>query len=339
MKHSIISWDCSFRNFFHLIPSLVSQEFDNSEYELIYVEQKTKEWADNFNQKYNLPSLKETAELYSGKIKIKIIYLEDSPTTPYHLGRCVNMGIRQASGEIISIMDGDQLLPPRFLCTLEAAHNKKSIVIGAERHMCAYPVGAKTFKNWGKAIIDYQKCLKACPSRNTPISPTVGNFGPLISARKELWGNVEGYDEGSIWSTSASTLGCDTANRLCIAAGTEVVQKITDFPLVHPWHPVGFAAPRKESDNDVRRYLELQRSLTHWSKKYNFCGLTDRQNITEKIILENQALIEKIIASEKSEMSNYQTGLSNSKTRLLWVKIKTETLALKGRLTKNLRGK
>ena len=75
MKHSIISWDCSYRNFFHLIDSLNQQNYDKNEFEIIYVEQRDQNTADFYNHKLGLKALSDKANEYKNKLNLKVIYL------------------------------------------------------------------------------------------------------------------------------------------------------------------------------------------------------------------------------------------------------------------------
>ena len=61
MLHSIISWDCSYRNFFHIIDGLLNQKFSKDNFELIYIEQRSKNHANNFNHQFGLKSLEDIA--------------------------------------------------------------------------------------------------------------------------------------------------------------------------------------------------------------------------------------------------------------------------------------
>ena len=62
MHHTFIAWDCCFRNCFHLVKALADQDYPKDQYELIYVEQHSREASDSFNHSLGLPSLKDTVD-------------------------------------------------------------------------------------------------------------------------------------------------------------------------------------------------------------------------------------------------------------------------------------
>ena len=218
MRHSIVSWDCTYRNFFHLIDGLLAQKFPRDEYELIFVEQRNKRESDEFNHGIGLRSLWDRYEEVKNKLNIQVVFLEEAREIPYHLGKCNNEGIRRSTGEIITVMDGDQLLPPNFLESLTNYHEKiTNAVVNIHRRSALYPVGVNTFSDWTKAVIDFNRCLKACPDRFSPLTPTVNNMGPMISARRQYWEAIQGYDTGDVWASVLSKSGLDVNVRLEIA--------------------------------------------------------------------------------------------------------------------------
>src|SRR5262245_44912601 len=103
MIHSIISWDCCYRNFFHLIGSLEEQDYPKDQFEVIYVEQRSRKQSDDFNHSLNLLSLGDTVARFSSRLNVRVVYL-DKVDSPYHLGISNNHGIRMAKGKYISVM-------------------------------------------------------------------------------------------------------------------------------------------------------------------------------------------------------------------------------------------
>ena len=45
MRHSIVTWDSSFRSFFHLLPTLAAQDFDRAMVEVVLIEQRSRKTA------------------------------------------------------------------------------------------------------------------------------------------------------------------------------------------------------------------------------------------------------------------------------------------------------
>lgn len=298
MKHSIISWDCSYRNFFHLIDSLNEQDYDKSEFEIIYIEQRDQKTADQYNHSLGLKALSDKAKEYRDKINIKVFYLNDN--SPYHLGKSNNRGISEATGEIISVMDGDTLIPKDFLKKMDIAHKSNSKVLNLHRHMSRYPVGISKFHYWKEAIIDIEMCLNATDTKNNNLGKNCANKGPMISARKKYWKKIEGYDESSIWCTSASTSGMDVNKRLEIATNSQS-EALNSF-CVHPWHPAGYAEKNRsliKFENLAKEFVKQQRRLTQWSSDENKYSLASRNQILADVMEESKDLINNVIFEEQ----------------------------------------
>jgi hypothetical protein len=293
MKHTIASWDCSYREFFHLIDGLLCQKYDRQEFELIYVEQRKEEFASSRCHRLGLKSLRDRYEEVKDFMNIRVVYLGEEPDGPYHLGKCNNKAIELATGDIISVMDGDMLLPPDFLSELEQYHWKKgNTVVNLFRHMAQSPVGVEK-KNWTQGIIDFEQCLQVCSEPTRSVPRTVDNKGPMISALKEHWNAVDGYDLHPIWSTGLSRLGQDVNTRLEILTGTESTV-LPDVFAVHPYHPTGFDRRTSRS----QKLLELQRQLIDWAIEHEEHSWKNREAFTEKLYESNKRFIDSMIYSE-----------------------------------------
>jgi glycosyltransferase involved in cell wall biosynthesis len=310
VKHSIISWDCSFRNFYHLIDGLLAQKYDRDKFEFIYVEQRSREVADAFNHKLGLKSLWDRYQEVKNSINLRVIYLNDPLNIPYHVGRAVNKGIEEAKGEIISVMDGDLLVPPDFLVKLERYHRKQgTAIVNLMRHTCSRPVGVDK-AHWTKQIIDFERCLEVCPTRNDPIPRKVENKGPLISARREFWEAIGGYDIHPIWSTGVSRIGQDVTARLEIFTGVQS----TTLPkclAVHPWHPQGFLRETISS----QRMLSLHSELIDWAHSYRQPSWKKRLSYTEQLYLKNKKFVDKMIYSDLKQPGNQNIDPTSLKMR------------------------
>lgn len=302
MMHTIISWDCSYRNFFHLIDGLLFQNYPKEDFELIYIEQRTKEIANEFNNKLGLKSLEDRYKEVKDKINLKVVYLNEPLDVPYHLGRCNNAGLRIAKGEIISIMDGDQLLPSDFLEKLTAFHsNNPNAVVNLHRRMAEYPVGVKSYDDWVNGSINFYDCLNSCKDKYSLIPKIAGNIGPMISARKHFWDMIGGYDIHPIWSTVLSKSGTDVNRRLEIAAQTQSVCLPKCFS-VHPWHPKGGGLLRKEKE--ALQFFSFQDKLVSWSIKCKKVHYQERMNYTYKIYGNNKQFINEMINLKMADIQD-----------------------------------
>lgn len=294
MKHSIISWDSSYRNFFHLIDGLVKQDYPRDEYELIYIEQRSKEFAKKYAEDENVKSLEERYKETVTDINIKIDYLNHPITRPYHLGKCNNRGLELAQGKYISVMDGDQLLPSNFLSTLDSFFGNGGEIANVIRRMADHPVGVSK-KKWKDALIDFDKCLEVCPDKDKPIPEKTNNKGPLISAHRDHWKAVNGYSEHKLWSTGLSRLGQDVCKRLEIETG-EQSRTLSNIVTVHPWHPTGFS----RSTISNRKLLYIQKKLIEWSEKNKISDWKKRKEVqTNKVYKNNKNFIDKMIYREE----------------------------------------
>jgi len=297
--HSIISWDCSFRNFFHLVKSINGQNFNKNSFEFLYIEQRNQKIADEYNHSIGLESLKDIERKYGQEMNFKVYYMSDAENRPYHLGRINNFGLAHAKGEIISVMDGDTIVPTDFLKSLEEQHEKDtSAVINLYRHMCEYPIGVSSYSDWKTADVDIDKCLRACKTQYVRVPTFCGNKGPMISARRGFWEAVGGYDESDFWCTSVSKLGIDVNRRLEMVTGTKSKSMQNSF-CVHPWHPIGYSlSKRTNRDELVKQYFKLQDEAIKWSETHNTYSVKDRSNFSEDIAAKNRSLIDSIISEE-----------------------------------------
>jgi hypothetical protein len=312
--HSIISWDCCFRNFFHLIFSLDSQAYDLEKVELVFVEQRSRKAADTFNHSSGLKALSDLASRTDYRISLRVVYLDDLES-PYHLGKLVNAGLDAARGKFVSVMDGDQLLPRGFLKELDYfmhGHAEKAVV--AHRKMARLPLGVDSFRDWKRADIDYTKVLALCPDRYfIPYSRCpINNYGPLLAARKEQWKAIGGYDEGPLWSTAASLLHYDAATRFAIAGWSCTM--LPFFSLVHPWHPIGYANKNRNHDDCTGRYLDLQRGLVAYAKDVGCSHWRDRLVRQRELFDQNSQLVEKVVEGEQKEKIVAEADLDKRQT-------------------------
>jgi len=299
MIHSIISWDCCFRNFFHLIGSLAEQNFSRDQYEFIYVEQKSKQQSDAFNHANGLPSLGDVVKKYANRYNVKVEYLNQPEDHPYHLGIANNHGLSIAKGEIISVMDGDVLVKKDFLQKLQRCHESCASVYNLYRHMAKYPVGVRYLHQWKEGIINFDKCLDACDTKGASIPVTYANKGPLISARRVYWEQTDGYDPHILFSTSASIAGGDMCARLELAIGAESLA-LPNQCCVHPWHPIGYARKhRPQANHAVNRYLDLQRMVYKKSINEKHIKWSARQNYLDALYEANRELVETVIEADK----------------------------------------
>ena len=231
---------------------------------------------------------------------------------PYQLGICNNAGLKEAQGDIISVMDGDTLVEKNFLRKLTKEHEKMPKVLNLFRHMADYPIGVSNYQDWRHGEINFAKCLEAAgQSRHIKKMPKqYPNKGPMISARKEYWSTIGGYDENRLWSTSASMVGMDANTRLEIAVDSPS-EAMPDTFCVHPWHPIGYARKGRENkDQMIETYFSLQTKLIDWSKENQNSKWHERNSLAQTLQQENHDLIEQVIEEERLDVNS---GMDESK--------------------------
>jgi hypothetical protein len=307
MKHSIISWDCCYRNFFHTAFALSDQDFNVDDFEVIYVEQRTQAASDRFNRQFGLSPLSDVVKALEDRMNARALYLGDGPETPLHWGRAVNLGIGASRGEVVSVMDGDLLVERDFLARLDQEHSKSSkAIVNLHRRMVPKPIGVSTV-HWTEQRVTFDACLDACPDRDQPLPSSANNYGPMISARREHWEAVGGYDEHRIWSTGLSLLGADVTSRLEIRVDS-TAHLLPDVVCVHPWHPVGF----RRDTLSARRILSLQGELIESAKTNRVSNWNDRLATTEAVYGKNRRLIQRVIRSDAAQPSATPTRLKRT---------------------------
>lgn len=312
MKHSIISWDSSFRNFFHLIPSLACQDFNKDQFEVIYVEQRSQEVADRYNHNLGLRSLSDLKTEYGDKLNIRIIYLNNSTDIPYHLGKCVNAGLRVAQGEFINIMDGDTLVPNNFLQILTNEQEKEHQIFNLFRHMAEHPVDVTSFSEWKSATVSINKCLNASFTKYSKLPKHYSNCGPLISASRDFWTEIGGYDESDFWATSASTLGGDANRRLELVSGKRSL-RLPDCFCVHPWHPIGYARKsRKDKVQLFKDYVAIQYNSSNWSIANKLANEKDRRVYNNSLSKKYESLINQVCEEERLDILSGQKEVNDN---------------------------
>ena len=293
MKHTIISWDCCFRNFYHLIDSLADQDYPKEDYELIFVEQRSKAASDAYNHQLGLKSLQDTVDSYKDRFNVRALFLSQDDNHLYHLGICNNAGIRAAKGKYISVMDGDVLIRSDFLKNLEKAHKTLNTVINLDRFYADRPVGVDP-KNWINGIIDFELCLAECDHPHRPLFKQVDNKGPLISAPGEWWEAIGGYDDHHIWSTGISTIGQDVTKRLEIHVGRESLALPEQF-CVHPYHPAGYNRTGKLESFLI--YMQREK-LISWAQHHQEARHDKRSEVADKVYHKYKWAIEANISGQ-----------------------------------------
>lgn len=257
-SHTIVTWDCCFRDFFHIIPSIAECDIDEGDaVEIIVVEQRSQFEAEKRARENNVKSAEEVAADLSGLVDCKVLYMNDEG--PYHPGKALNYGLIHASGDIISTMDADILVHKRFLNILDDLHSKGEVLVTMDRLSAAFPCGV-TKEKWKDQIVDYELVSRLSPKYGKPIPQVVGNKAPLLSIKEGLWNELGFYDEHFSFSTAYTKFGQDISRRFAILRpGSEVSMPV---PCVHPWHP----SPMQRKSRTYKILYDAQESAMAWSE-------------------------------------------------------------------------
>ena len=176
IKISIITWDGSFRESFHTVDTFGGQDFSAERFEFI--------WVDFYNNQN--PNLLEKISKYANA---RILNLNNDKNLPWHLGKCLNAGIKEARGNILVIPDGDVIVSKDLLNKIEKEHEKyKDLVLYFRR----WDEPADFHDDFNRYDINYLEkvCVMYVPT----------NYGGLISTRKQTLASVNNYEESKIFS-------------------------------------------------------------------------------------------------------------------------------------------
>lgn len=306
VKHSIITWDSSFRNFFHLIDSLSQQDYDLSHVEVVFVEQRSEKTAQSVADLVGVESIRQVSQRMQDRLAITLIYMDEPDSVPYHPGRLLNEGLRKAGGEILSTMDADSLVPPNFLQVLDLVHDAGNVVTCMYRHSADRPCGVSK-KNWTRQIIDYQLVLRTCPDFHVSVPAKVSNKAPLLSARRENWEAIQFYDEHRIFSTAYTLFGQDISMRFGLLLGD--VQLPLPVAAVHPWHPTEV----NRSQGATQILYQTQMKLMDWATKNHCYNGSKRHEFADQLYEQHQEQIESAIQIAEMEMIQHARYPLNEK--------------------------
>jgi len=295
VRHSIVAWDSSFRNAFHLLRSLAETDYDRDEVELIFVEQRAKAVADEVATTHGVASVEQVADDVGDRLRVEICYLDQRDDRPYHPGRLINAGLALASGTVVSTMDADVLVPADFFRALDDAHAKGNRVATMDRVEASKPCGVPV-SDWTHQIIDYDRVLAICPRAKLPIPETVTNKAPLLSARREHWRAIGGYDAHRIFSTGYTLFGVDVSTRFGLLLGP--VERGLPIRCVHPWHPTNM----RRGEEIFRCLFEVQRRAIGWSRRMRSFDVRERAAISDALFEEHRTALEDAIAVAERSM-------------------------------------
>jgi hypothetical protein len=163
------------------------------------------------------------------------------------------------------------------------------------RHLAPAPCGT-TRENWTRQIVDYQRVLRMCGTRDRPIPDHVSNKAPLLSAHRDHWEAIGGYDPHRLFSTAYTLFGRDVARRFKLLLGD--AERTISVAGVHPWHPTEM---RRRSD-PFRILVEVQSLAIAWSAERRLFDVRARREASDALYAEHAEALDRAIARAEEEM-------------------------------------
>jgi len=229
---SVITWDGSFREYFHTVDFFCNQTLQTQKYEFVWVEYYSSICG----------SLEEKINSYPNAVSLCL-----GLKAPWHLGKCQNHGISFTSGEHLVLIDGDIAVDKTFL--------ENDLTIHAR-----YPDTAVYYRRWDEPepadtdlprdkSIDYLE--KNCRLEN----PT--NYGGCLTISRSLLDSVAGYEEHPLF-VEAGAGNMELYTRLRNAGIPVMWHPYTK--IYHPWHS-GTIPPYDTDKHKKQEWLIRQRGL------------------------------------------------------------------------------
>ena len=203
---SIVTWDASFRESYHLIDFVGELDYPRDRLGFFWVEA------------YDAISPEAQARLD------RVPFAEGltlSSQGEWHVGRCMNAGIRERDAELYILLDGDVVFEPDFAwrCVEAAGRHPGAAVYG--RRWDEPP--DQHASDW-----DLDHLKRVCqPKPNW-------NTGGCAVLSCEVLDRVEGYEEHWLFG-GAGAINHELYTRI-MASGTPIVWP-PELRVYHPWHP------------------------------------------------------------------------------------------------------
>lgn len=236
MKVSIITWDASFRESFHIIRFFNKQENSPVEYEFIWID-------------YYTPT-----QALENKIKglknFKAIGLGHNSDEKWHLGKCINAGVKHSTGDLLIIPDGDIVVEADFINYCLKEHSKID-------SMALYFRRYDEPKEFSSA--NSQTDIEHLKQHSKITNPT--NYAGCLTLKRSVFDAIGGYETHKAFSGPGMN-GLDTYIRL---RNMGVCIKWADYKIYHPCHQ---STGSNLEDNVSNKILRSLTSEFPWIKPY-----------------------------------------------------------------------
>lgn len=234
MKISVITWDASFREKFHTIDSFCTQDYPYKDFEFIWVD-----FYSNTNK-----ALQNKIEAYTNA---QLINLNNAPKEQWHLGKCMNAGIKAAKGDILVFPDGDIIVHDNHLKTIdsELAKSMDLVVFFRRWDELQNTHGKKSFEI--EYLEEHTRLLNAT------------NYAGCYAMHRRSMEAINGFEESMVFAGPGAN-GMETYLRIRNAG---LAIKWHSKKIYHPWHHA-----TGSSDKRTEELVEISKNIK-WLKPYS----------------------------------------------------------------------
>ena len=229
MLISVIFWDAAFREHTHTIDIFAAQKFSYGDFEII--------WVDFYNSSRGV---EQKVNIYEN---VRLIKLQNPSSQPWHLGKCVNAGVKVSSGDLLIIPDGDIAAEHDFLDHVWIQHQRvQDLVLYYKRFDEPQEVSCEISRTSLLHLKDKSKLTNGT------------NYGGCLTLRRQTFNDIGGYVEHSAFS-NAGTNGLETYTRLRNYGAP--IRWAHDKFIYHPWHQ-NTSTPHEKNNLNILRFMALQ---------------------------------------------------------------------------------
>jgi hypothetical protein len=234
---SVITWDASFRDYFHSVDYFCSQDYPRDKFEFI--------WVDFYNNQN--PVLLEKIRKYPNA---RLLNLNNEASAKWHLGRCINEGVRQSSGEVLVIPDGDIVVDRDFLSYVWESHRHKD-----DLAMYFRRYDEPQDKSFERSREDFYHLTQTSRLDNAT------NYGGCLTLRRCNFEKIRGYETHFAFA-GPGMIGFETYVRLKNLGLS--IKWAKDRRIYHPWHENTLGAGFSEEKKNKMQILKWARGLYPW---------------------------------------------------------------------------
>lgn len=280
-KISVITWNGGFRESFHTVDFFKNQTLPSEEYEFIWVE-----YYDTADE-----SLKEKIATVDNA---RIVFLNREEQ--WHVGQCLNEGIKQSLGELLVIADGDIAVEPEFLEQVWKDHLKNEDLVIYYRRWDELQESHQG--SFSRNSIEHLK--NVCQLNNPE------NYGGCVTVRRQVIEQVGGYEEHQIIG-GAGAVSKELYIRLR-NLGAPIMWHRSE-KIYHPWHKGTLPSTQT-----------VQQRMQAWVIKQRWLNLDTKADSNQ---------VNMYLKSFQDRPSNEnENDLSN-----LWLRLKQKLKALPGTIS------